>query len=324
MSTTTIPRKGPTAMTLTAAHQLLTEIARTITTSPLANPKHMESVHINSRIALLTNALAGRHLALLDTAAATASQQEQLLEISDPHMQAMTDDLWQQTTEREPDDNCLTSLATSGQIAHNCAYDDKPLPCLTCPMLTRQMPNIAQGIRRCADRTPPPAHKPHFGRAAAAALRVMDLSEQWAQTMLGCQRTESRAVAAAETVYYTSAAIERHPRFGPSGSAGPRGNEGPWITRSEQVFDRLYQVMGGPPGRTAARPPTPDYGCLLFIWARDQSEYHCQDPEKAGPNGDRPEPCEDCPLGQQSRKPMPWQLLAAAVSREIYPSFSGT
>ena len=235
-------------------------------------------------------------------------------------MQAMSDHLWELTVDRAPDNCCLTSVSSSGHIEHNCLYDEKPLPCLTCPVLTRQMPHAAQGVRR-APITPPLAHKPNFARASAAALRVIDLSEQWARLMLGRDRTESRtvlaAIAAAETVYYTSAAMERHPTF------GPRRSDEQWIKRSEQVFDQLYQVMGGPPGPTAARPSGNSDHCSLLFWSQQDQppEYTCLDPVKAGPTGDRPDPCDTCPLAPETRKPMPWQLLAEAVSRDVNPTF---
>ena len=289
-------------MILTAAHKLLVNIARTITTSPLANPRHMNNVSINSRIALLTNAVAGHHLTVLDGSTDTANQQEQLLEISNPHMQAMSDHLWELTVDRAPDNCCLTSVSSSGHIEHNCLYDEKPLPCLTCPMLTRQMPHAAQGVRR-TPITPPQAHKPNFAKASTAALRVMDLSEQWARLMLGRDRTESRtvlaAIAAAETVYYTSAAMERHPTF------GTRRSDEQWIRRSEQVFDQLYQVVGGPPGPTAARPSGYSNYCTLLFWSQqDQpSEQVAWTQSKPGPQATDRTPATPARWPRRPRNP---------------------
>ena len=303
------------SMKTETAHEVLYEIARTITESPLANPGGaVHNVSLNSRIALLTNALAGHHLSVLDGSEEALVRQGRLLEVSDPHMQALSDEMWELITLKTPDQNCLTATDDQGYIEHACIHDEKPLPCITCPMLTRQMPEIGRGVPRRPHPAAQAAQRPDLRRAAAAMARVTELTERWAGLMLEREgRPEpagvAAALAAAETLYYLSAALEYYPKR----SNSPVRHAGkPY----DSAFDRLYEAMGGPEGPTAGRAGE-DYGCLRYLWAeRITTEYRCRDPETAGPTGERPTPCDSCAFSEGPGKPMPWELLAQAADRE--------
>ena len=112
-----------------AAHALLLEIAEIITGSPMANPRGMAIVSSNSRTALLSNAVAGAHLARLDGTGETDGQQETLMEISSPHIRAMSEDDRKRSLSGRKDELCVAATDSRGLVSHACGdFDDKTMP----------------------------------------------------------------------------------------------------------------------------------------------------------------------------------------------------
>ena len=231
------------------AHAKLIEIAETITASPLANPKGMTIVSLNSRIALLANAVAGRHLTILDETGETANQQVKLLEISGPHIHAMSSTERSSLTAEKQDELCVAAVDSRGLVNHSCQeFDAKTLPCLNCPHVLAVMPDITGGFTHEEPHQPPVWNKPNLPKAAFAASEVLTIIRDWADGLLKESTPPSRhltaaAIAAGETAYYIAAAIETHPRHG---RINARNDEDPHYLKSLEIYGPALLGHGSP------------------------------------------------------------------------------
>ena len=297
------------------AHRILLEVALTITNSPLRNPRDLGNAQTNAQIALLTNALAGRHIADLDGSPETVRMQARLIASSNPYMQAMEDQFWHETLDTNENPECCCSLQSSGRIYHHCQVDEKPMPCINCPMLTASMPGITGGIPRQRDLPPPATNEPDLPRAEADAMRIMHLLAQWADTIApqtpGVPNAIAAAIACADTAFYTAAAIEWH-----------EGEADPINRRSNEIHERMYHLIGGPPEPTFTMDPNSGTRtCVYEFSTEEEAQYDCMESKLThGDHQGRPAPCRKCPFQNGAPKPMPWQILQAAVQEKPSPA----
>ena len=278
----------------------------------------MTIVSLNSRIALLANAVAGRHLTIHDETGETAKQQAKLLEISGPHIHAMSSTERSSLTAEKRDELCVAAVDSRGLVNHSCQeFDTKTLPCLNCPHVLAAMPDITGGFTHEEPHQPPIWNKPNLPIAAFAALKVLETIRDWADGLLRESTAPSRhltaaAIAAGETAYYIAAAIETHPRHG---RINARNDEDPHYLKSLEIYDRLYLVMGAPDKGTISPTDYDSPFCTRMCFApTPRLEYWCepengQIPAGTPENGMRDQPCSNCPCRTGQRRPLPSELL---------------
>ena len=312
--------------TIQRAHRILLEVALTITNSPLPVSRDRDLVRLNAQVALITNALAARHIAETAGDADTLRMQRHLLNFSNPHMQAMDYQTWSallyQKQDTQPTSSCSSSLTNDGYIYHNCTFDDKPLPCINCPVLLELMPSITSGIPRIT--VPEPPEQDHNLHASAAAVhQAFNLLNQWTAVMAHHQPLGPQAVAAAlacfNTTYYLEAAIERHVQdhLDPA----PPDTQ-PLLKRSNKFAERIYRLIGGPPGPvTLVNGHSKLTSCTQEMEHTTFARYFCSGPGlpvDADYNEEPTSPCSKCPMhpgtmNPANIKPRPWQLLQRAI-----------
>lgn len=300
--------------------QALTDAAYAIIKGPLANPKQMRSVNLNSAVATLCLCVAAYETAAMQLSEETDQMREALLDAATPLLRTIGPEEWAYITQGH-DQECLATAGADGGMKHNCVHDEKTMPCLACPHLTSLKPDIGAAIAMPQPGPTATTNKPKYPGAAARALSALRSMKNWARTLPEEHHATVAAIAAANAVanagYYTAAAIEVHPVR--NINVADNGFQAELETQEEQLYQDLYQIMGGPAGKVA--PPGNNYNtCLKFEWfQRELTEYACKNEEawEDRMEGDMLNaPCNACPSRTKPFKPSVQELLAQALKRE--------
>ena len=154
---------------------------------------------------------------------------------------------------------------------------------------------------------------------------MLEKTGEWADGLRRARLPPGRdliaaAIAAGETAYYISAAIETHPRRRPNPG---RNDSDRHFLKSLEVYDRLYAAMGGPGcGTITPRELRRPYCTKLSFAPGGETEYSCnpdileenqEEPRDTTPYGNRPSPCAPCPYTKGKGRPLPSDLLREAA-----------
>lgn len=307
--------------TLLKAHQTLANAAEAIINSPMANPKGMPETRVNSALATLCLCVAGQHTLSIHPTQEAEAQQEELLELAAPILRNISDQHWQETLTGH-DEECLSAVQSNGVTEYACIFDEKLMPCLACPHLTRLKPSMNAGITRPKEGPNLKAHKPNYPKASAAAIRALRHMACWPTNIPpeyhAATNTIAAGVALADAAYYAAAAIEVHFILKPH--LNQDHNE-IHVKLSEDIYQSLHQLMGGSAAALKQQEETTQH-CILHTWHRDdKTEYVCRYEENWTPgqwDGDiLDNPCNTCDFTKSPQRPRVQELLKQATDREM-------
>ena len=309
-----------TGPTILKAHRALADAAEAIVNSAMANPKEMPGTSVNSAIATLCLCVAGQHTTSIQPTQEAEARQKELLELAAPILRNIEDRDWKDVLHGH-DQECLSAAQSNGHTEYACIYDQKLMPCLACPHLTKLKPDMHADIARPAEGPNRQAHKPDYPRASAAAVRALQHMARWAPNVPAQHHTTTNAIAAgvalADAAYYAAAAIEVHPLLGRRGN---RDGHMAHIRLSEDIYHSLHELMGGW-ATPLNQPGKPMQHCAVQTWhIAGRTEYVCRHEENWDPNrwdGDTLDnPCNTCDLMKAPPRPRVQELLKRAMDRE--------
>ncbi len=296
--------------------QAATEMAatmRTLSASPLtrAMGEHAANVRLNAGNAVLCAYAAHRHLAGQAT-----PPDEELRNIARAHLLGEEEQIpvLAALSGEEPDD-CWAVDDSRGRLCYHCdleGSDDRNFPCLSCPLVTRHLPNIAGPLDMARAETSPRDVYPDPIAALRDAGETLDAIQRGIEALGRCPPDPellAAAIAMANAAYYTLAAVEWHPpHIG-------RRNVQRLVARELVIADALYVAMGGDSARGSIQPKrTSELYCsrILSVPSGDV-KFLCGEPEgvmppEAEPDGETETMCEHCLFRSHEHRPRIDQL----------------
>ena len=251
-----------TRPTILKAHQIQAHATEDIINSPMANPKRMPATSVNSAIATLCLCVAGQRTLSIHPTQEAEAQQEELLEVAAPILRNISDQHWQETMTGHGEE-CLSGVQSNGHTEYACIFDEKLMPCLACPHLTRLKPSMNAGITKPKEGPNQKAHKPNYPQASAAAIRALRHMACWPPNIPpeyhATPNAISAGVALADAAYYAAAAIEVHPLLHLHGNQDDHKTH---IKLSEDIYHSLHRLMEGS-AAPLSQPGDPTQHCIL-------------------------------------------------------------
>ena len=237
-----------------------------------------------------------------------------------PILRNISDQHWQETMTGHGEE-CLSGLQSNGHTEYACIFDEKLMPCLACPHLTRLKPSMNAGITKPKEGPNQKVHKPNYPQASAAAIRALRHMACWPPNIPPEHHATPNAIAAgvalADAAYYAAAAIEVHPLLKLHGNQDDHKTH---IKLSEDIYHSLHRLMGGS-AAPLNYPGDSTQHCILYTWhITNRTEYVCRYGENWTPNqwdGDiLDNPCNTCDLMKAPQRPRVQELLKQAMDRE--------
>ena len=294
--------------------QAATEMAaamRTLHTSPLtrARGENAANARLNAGNAVLCAYAAHRHL----SGQATPPDEEldeELRNIARAHLlgEGKQTPVLAVLSDKEPKD-CWAVDDSRGRLCYHCDHegsDDRNFPCLSCPLVTRHLPNIAEPLNMATAETPTDVH-PDPIAAVRDAGEVLDAIQRAGDALGRCPHDPellATAIAMANAAYYTLAAVEWHPPH-----IGRRTVQR-LAARELEIADGLYLAMGGDAEHGSIQPKRSGepYCVRILRIPKKEVMFLCGEPEgvmppEAEPDGETDTMCEHCLFRSHEHRP---------------------
>ena len=281
---------------------------RTLDASPLtrAMGENAADVRLNGGMAILCAYAAQRHLAEQEN-----PPDEELQGIARAHLpvEDVQTRVLAALSGNEPED-CWAVDDSRGLLCYRCDYegdDSRHFPCLSCPLVTRHLPNIVEPLNIEAAETPLPDRHSDPIAAVRDAAETLDTIHRATEALGQCVPNAdllAAAIAMANAARYTVAAVECYPPH-----IGHR-NIQRLAARELEIADGLYLAIGGDAERGSIHPKWNGEPCCVRVLSVPKEDviFMCDPPDgfmppEAEPNGDTATMCEHCRFRGQEHRP---------------------
>lgn len=287
---------------------------RTLDESPLTRTKGDSAAHVrlNAGMAILCAYAAHRHLSGQST-----QPDEELLGIARSHLRSAEEQapVLAALSGIEAED-CWAVDDTRGMLSYYCSHDDgfepRNFPCISCPLVTRQLPDAVEPLNLAVAEAPLPNLHPDPVAAVRDAGETLDAIQRATDALRRCPAHPellAAAIAIANAAYYTVTAVEWHPPH-----IGRRQLQR-LVARELEIADDLYLAMGGDPERGTIKPTSEEepYCVRMLMVPREGVKFICEAPEgnmppEATPDGLTEVMCQHCMFRTHEPRPRIDQL----------------